>query len=454
METGGVPWSFPATSELDGAKVQNVVASQLPRSVRAWIAAPAVLGHHSRSSRLGEPGAYVHTLASAGRRSFRSPSLPRQAQAGSCLGVYFTENQRRVLEPILMVLGDILGDSVRPVERKSLDIRATATGLVAGPATTLSAPGISQLTSAQRQDFTRAWLLGAIEFAYWDRFLTETPFSLALVANTQHWSTRALLAACRRRGVTTAYVPHAPTALTMSYADLPVSTALLRTCADRDYYRHLGAQMHALTIIGNPAAAGVDHSGAAVPPGLGKRLLYAVSPWGREDIRAQIRLIEEGCGRTPVDVAPHPRSDLRFLRNACPSHWTIRQDLTTQELLAHGYTHVVVAGSGVAVEAIAHGSLVANISTHPQYQRYLFHHYAPVCFDVRTAEDVAAFIASAHVLESQEGNVGVHTPAMRGSAAARAAAEALISHLQAGLPMDEMANDVWGPIWPDNGLIA
>jgi hypothetical protein len=70
-------------------------------------------------------------------------------------------------------------------------------------------------------------------------------------ASTANYLSRILVLEARRRHVPTVYVPHAPTSLTRTYADIPQDNALLRGQADVDYYAALGADTTGLQVTGD-----------------------------------------------------------------------------------------------------------------------------------------------------------------------------------------------------------
>jgi hypothetical protein len=218
-------------------------------------------------------------------------------------------------------------------------------------------------------------------------------FRAVLVATQHDPQIRALLWAAREQGVPIVYLPHAPVADNPQYSDLPVDVAGLRGPAERSFYaRSYGVEEGSMPVVGNTASDVLrsplpDLSGA--PHGV-----LALSPNREDVIRRVIGLVAES-GEDNVLVAPHPRSDREQIRGLLPARWRMSAEPRTLDVLRRGVRFVLQYSSGVAWESAALGIPTANIRLDGDVVNYPFLTDMTAFTEVRSPEDVRAFIAGA-----------------------------------------------------------
>jgi len=188
---------------------------------------------------------------------------------------------------------------------------------------------------------------------------------LVLVATQHNVPARSLVITARRQGLPAVYLAHAPTSISPLYEDLPADYAGLRGEMDREAYLRLGADAEGLRVVGNPT---IEIPETPVEPG-GVPPIFAVSPWADQRLPMMVRMISQVC--PDVTVAPHPRSDRRYLESVVPSGWTVATQ-PTFDLLRQGPPLLLQHSSGVALEAIALGIPTLQIQLDDEPANYLF----------------------------------------------------------------------------------
>jgi hypothetical protein len=254
---------------------------------------------------------------------------------------------------------------------------------------------------------------------------------VVLLATQHHWSQRALILGCKDLGIPTVFVPHAPTMLHLSYSDMPVDYALLRSVKDRDHYVSLGANPAQLAVVGDPS---IDFVWGGTE--ISYSLVFGTSGWSSHELQQQIGVIAEGAGGRQVLVAPHPAGDRKQLRKMVPTAWDIHPE-SGHKLLHEGVGTLITAGSGLGLEALVQGASVVNLVLSPKMKLYLFHE-DPSIRHVATPDQMRIAL-DAQVVDPMRGRAWV---ASIGVEAASLAAERLSSVAPATSP----AVDVWkGP---------
>lgn len=211
------------------------------------------------------------------------------------------------------------------------------------------------------------------------------------VSSLEHSFQRLLVWHARQRGIPTVYVPHAPTALDRSYADLPVDVVLCHGAKDVAYYRGLGARQDAFRVTGGismPARSG-DAPGSKPPS---KDVVLATTAMYRfEDLGALLERIVPlltRSGLVPV-LSPHPREREPALRLA--SRMGIRSHAgRTSTLLRAGVAAVLAEqASGALLEAAVIGAPSAHLTG---VSAYAFMPDLGIgLFDERFLEEVASW---------------------------------------------------------------
>lgn len=183
------------------------------------------------------------------------------------------------------------------------------------------------------------------------RILQRDPhFSVLVIANQHLSDARGSILAAREFGVPSIYIPHAPLADNVEYADLPTDWVGLRGIAEFDYYSRRGAIRGRTVIVGDPSQD-IIH----VPSELSGSLVLALSPWPPVLLKRMMRMVDSATApRTNVVLAPHPRSNRRRLRKMMPPHWDLWED-STQRLLDKGPRAVIQHSSGVSWDALRRG---------------------------------------------------------------------------------------------------
>ena len=143
------------------------------------------------------------------------------------------------------------------------------------------------------------------------RFLEQTQPRCVLVATQHGREARILIAAARMSEIPSAYVPHAPFASNLYYADLPFDRALLRGDREKTAYVDLGADPSGMSIIGNLSVAG-----RRAPRS--ERVVVAPSPWRPDRLEAFFAVIREATFGEYV-VCLHPRLDRDDVVGLVPS---------------------------------------------------------------------------------------------------------------------------------------
>lgn len=292
---------------------------------------------------------------------------PRLIRVGDIAALINTENQARSLMPIIREVAhhrDRKPRLVRPSAMGPGDFRR-AWRRCASIETEVLSRG-RHLGVTLDQTALRRRLLKAIRGGFIFGHAHDRHDVRKLIVSNQHLADhRSALRAAHRRGATSLYVPHAPAADTDAYRDLPVTVAALRGQLEEDFYAQRGALPERLRSVGNPAFPEVSPA-----PRLDGPVVVGLSPWPRERLQAMIDLVADGVGRrTPVVVAPHPRSDRREISKLIPRAWAIHSGRTV-ELLRRGPSLLVQHSSGVAWEGLYLGVPTVQISlgcTAPTY---------------------------------------------------------------------------------------
>lgn len=190
-----------------------------------------------------------------------------------------------------------------------------------------------------------------------------------ITASTQHPFCRVAVAACRSLGVPSIYVPHAPTALNRTYADIPHDRAFLRGTADRDYYVSLGADPKAIDVVGDPMFALPE---SREPVGEPVILLATGVDRPLEELVRTFELVRASgvaqFGR--VVVSPHPRGRGEVQRLAPRFGFEVVEvgKRTSHMLVELNVALMLVErSSGVSLEALVAGVPVLLLSHRPNY---------------------------------------------------------------------------------------
>jgi hypothetical protein len=353
-----------------------------------------------------------------------------------------THNQERVLDPIIRTIESesAVQHSTTSKGRPGLPELAGAMHRAAHASRNLRSALDGSAYSKSQLRVHLAATNGAAEYCRLVTLVRKLSVRAVVVASQQHWSARSLVAAALAARIPSIYVPHAPTALTVGYADLPTDVALLRGTADVDAYKRLGADAQRLFAVGDPSIT-TEPSTRTNPR---NPLVFATSTWPEEWIKEQINLIRTALPGLGVVVAPHPRADIAWLRGHTPSNWVVADRGSTQQLLAQGCDVVVTAGSGVGLEAALSGAHVLNIATRKEYVAYVFH-TSSSCINIRSVEQLReGVLGPRQTLETDT----AYWLSFWGRIAARRAADLIMGNLEQYLG-GEGANDVWAKLWPD-----
>lgn len=333
----------------------RAAVADAPYGSAAWCTAPYLAAMQDRGPRRGVPVLVGpqehlrhHALALSGVHALRVET------AGSVMGVGASDNQWRVMEPILSAVGDrrSIGRqrlapsrlSVDRIERRRVDRLAAALG----------GDALANRRSAHR----------ALRKAIRARAVAEQIFRSSgidrLLVSTQHdVGVRAFLASARDHGVPAVYVPHAPLATSAIYNDLPVDVAALRGEFEQWHYRGIGAAEDGLVVIGDPST-GDGNRGAATTVHDGA-IVLALS-WPLDDLIAEQVALVASATEEPVLVAPHPTSDRDALQRMLPSHWQLPPvGRRTWDVLLDGPSCVIQHSSGVALEALSLGLFTVQL---------------------------------------------------------------------------------------------
>jgi hypothetical protein len=290
-----------------------------------------------------------------GRRLARDV-IQRRARArhdffgcGDALVVVESENQRRVLEPVVRALECSLAPAeavvpwreARRLSRHAVGVADEFLAQVRRAGAELGMP--LELYYQLARD-------GAHALGFARVLLRARSPRVAVIGSTHGRGPRALAAAAHEGGVPSVYVPHAPVVANRAVVDLPVDFAGLRGPAEVAFYGEAGVDAERLFVAGNPSLSAEEV--AAPDPGLAP----VFAPLSDEfvDVLAEAwpeRLI----------VSPHPRSDVDALRARAPSAWEF-WDGRTYDLLRKGPRAVVQHSSGVGLEALWAGVPVVELA--------------------------------------------------------------------------------------------
>jgi hypothetical protein len=425
---------------LQQIEIYDRILSELSPSIAGWIAAPAVF--LELDPIVGSPSALslMTETAEAAIRSLRPFSGTQLEIVNGYIFSKMTKNHARVLDPIIERIAQNHDADVGVLRKGRIDIEGLPSVVRCASRTSKELCAIvarSAFANSQLR-IHRAVMNGATEYERLTVLLRSSGVRAVVTASQQHWGSRALIAAARATGVPSFYVPHAPTALTVGYADLPTDVALLRGSADVDTYVRLGAAVQRLLTVGDPSATSLQERFEPKHP-----IVFATSTWPTEWLLEQIALIHGAIPRQEVVVAPHPRADVAWLRANCPPTWTIAPVGATQKLLAEGCEVVITAGSGAGLEAVMSGAAVFNLSTRPEYTQYVFHR-SDGCVHVANSSDLRAGLLGPRNAKIRAGTMW---SLFRGDRAARLAADAI--HRESLRPPNGAGvNDIWCPLWP------
>jgi hypothetical protein len=421
-------------------ELYNRILSQLSPSIAGWIAAPAV---YLELDRKIDPPPHLSLVAETAEAAIRS----LRPFSGTGLGIVdeylfsrMTNNHARVLDPIITRVAEEGDTQLRLLRKGRIGVHLLPSVVRRASRTSRELRAIvarSPFANSQLRTH-RAVMNGAAEYERLTALLRSSHVRAVVTASQQHWSARALIAAARAAGVPSFYVPHAPTALTVGYTDLPTDIALLRGPADVDTYVRLGALEERLLSVGDPSATALEKGSEPK-----HSIVFATSTWPTEWLLEQVALIDRAIPGRRVVVAPHPRADLAWLRENCPSNWTIAPPGATQKLLTEGCETVITAGSGAGLEAAMAGARVLNVSSRPEYIQYVFHR-SDACVHVTTSADLRAGLLRPRDVGTRDGTVWT---AFRGDEAARVAANAIDRESKRNWN-DAGANDIWRSLWP------
>ncbi|MFD5601040.1 hypothetical protein ACFWHR_13410 [Leucobacter sp. NPDC058333] len=215
-----------------------------------------------------------------------------------------------------------------------------------------------------------------------------------ILVSTQHSPIiRALCVAAREQSVAVVYVPHAPAAINNAYLDLPVHYVGLRGAGERAYYEtELGVAPSDLRVVGNLSSDILDAPSPAIEP-TGPGVL-ALSPHSDKIMRRIFDAVG-ASGLGPMTIAPHPRSDIRQIRDFMPTDWSLFTGARTLDLLLEGPAFVLQFSSGVAWESAALGIPTATIRLDRSPVNYPFLADEQVYPSLFAPEDTRRFVSAA-----------------------------------------------------------
>lgn len=313
----------------------------------AWCLRPVLVDNLvTRPRRASRPVRARHLVG-----GLRLRSSPRFTSQGPLLFATDTQNQRRVLSPLMQSGEDPHSEvSSGPALIGTRATRDTAQAIV-NACRVVDVP--------VDEDVATELALGAARALRRAQIVLGRAKPRAVVVATQHGpSIRALLHTAHLQGLSTVYLPHAPVARLPTYADLPVTFAALRGPEEVAFYERLGASPRAaLRAVGNPA---VDLLESPLAPREGP-IVLALSPDPIDQLAAVVDVVSAAVGDRHVVVAPHPRSDVQSLATLVPAAWGLWQKGDTLGCLRAGAHAVLVASSGVAWEAKALGLPVVQL---------------------------------------------------------------------------------------------
>jgi len=193
-----------------------------------------------------------------------------------------------------------------------------------------------------------------------------------IVIATQHNSLqRALALTARSAGIPTVYIPHAPTALTRVYRDIPFDYALLRGRKDKEFYEGLGANPSRITVIGDMSWSRRPKDATKPQPHYINRVVVAPSPWGSQRLKWFFAVIED-AGIGSYTVIPHPRSDLGQIHSLSSCHSQVVDNARTVQFLRANPAILIHGDSGVALEVMAEGLPSVSLTPANTPARYAF----------------------------------------------------------------------------------
>lgn len=357
-----------------------------------WSAVPELLFHH-----LGVNEDIKFNVWSQLVRNFirgiRTSTGPTIYCVGPYLSISTSIQHDRVLEPVLKLLSERYG-RIEKIHLPKLGLGRTMQQLLMA----------ERLNLALRKGFREGGqkplrsireLLGqtAILHARFEAFFDSTPDPYFVLIATQHGaSVRAALRAVQTNAaITTVYLPHAPFASNIFYADLPVHFAFLRGKAELDKYSEMTDLQDRLRVVGDPSKSDLTS-----PQLAGETFLYVVSDYRTQNIESEVELIRSS-GVEPIEVCPHPRMERSAALLALfPKEWTINPYRTTHErIIAGGVKAVIQRNSGAGIDALQSGIPVINLAVpgiSPNYPYLLM----PEVIQVLAAEELA------HVARSLE----------------------------------------------------
>lgn len=186
--------------------------------------------------------------------------------------------------------------------------------------------------------------------------LDERSPRAVVVASLEHSLQRLLVWHARARGIPTCLVPHAPTSLDRSYADLPVDLVLVQGSRDVEYYGAIGARTAGLRVVGGPALSVAPHAGPR--PDLSRTVVFAATARLRyEGLEPALRATVRAASDHGMDVvvSPHPRQREPVERLAARLGIPFHRG-RTRDLVARGPAALLAEiSSGALLEAAAAG---------------------------------------------------------------------------------------------------
>lgn len=363
-------------------------------------------------------------------------SSGRFLQRGRCLTTFVTENQRRVVMPIVGRLTgtstDLMVSERAASARNLLSAKRRARRFLAG------------LKRRRIPFLDEATVLRLCLLAERSRIQAELALETAspagvLVASTVTPDARALCVLARRAGIPTVYVPHAPLLAAEAQQDLPFDVALLRGCAEAVRYAARSVPGSSLVVSGNPA---LDPSPSVCTADPGGPIVLALSPDPTPVVRAIIDSLRTAVP-DGVIVAPHPRQDMDALVGMVPPGWELAMG-RTYDLLRSGACAIVQYSSGIGLEAMLLGIPCIELSLFGSPPAYPFLDHELVARvtrveDLPDALDQARQLATDADRQRSIADWAQTWCARSGAAAAAHAAAAFEDVIAGGAPR--------GPIW-------
>jgi len=337
-------------------------------------------------------------------RSGKPLRMLQVSRAGSGLAVTRTENQMRVLRPVLEAIE--AGFDSRPLLVTPRQYLAH----MASPKTEaarVTAQGVAVLKRLDHSDRIPRWTNIVAKANLTRMAARQIPleeFDWLLISTQHDPHVRAVVARAREIGLPVVYIPHAPLASNPQYLDLPVDFAGVRGDLEAEYYaRFSDGAASGIVPIGNPATGFMDRALAPIGPEF--PVVLAVSPFHLEILQRIIEVVELS-GLKDVVVAPHPGSNRKQLSRLVPRDWRIAPpSIRTSQLLSDGVRALIQHSSGVAWEALAMGIPTADIRLGEPRPNYPFLDNAAAIPALRSPQEVRQFVErAAHVrLQDREG---------------------------------------------------